>query len=633
MSLGAVVGEKRDSKRSQPGPSPQLKAPLTREEAASNWNRRPLALLFFGLAIVAAAYSAAPLGGFVWDDHLLIVEEPSIRQIQPLSSYFDRMFLGGPAGAPSRGFYRPLVVLSFAVDWQLWGGAPLGFHLTNLLLHLCAVVFVFLLARRWGAEAVAAAAAAALFGVLPRLSEAVAWISGRTDLLAVVFVLLALVLHGFENRRRWLAAFALFLGLLSKEVAAAGLIALALLEWRDAKAAGEQLKGAVLRLLPLAAAGGGYAILRILATFSAAAPSLAPKLGVLRRLAVAVEAIGHYAWMWFDPLRPRTQIGSVWVMNPKIFGLGLVLLLLIGLASYRWWRRLDARSLAVVVLVAIPLGLVLHLLPVALQVVSADRFLYLPAAALAVAGACWVSAVSLRGRVGVGIGVAIALPLFAGATYVRTLDWQDDLSLWEEAALHAPPGNSLPFVQLGIALTRAGRPEAALPVLERSIAIDDQLYETAGVGDGLGSGSRDAMALALAAMGRFEEASRLYERLAKGRGDDPVHAFNLAVVRGMALDFQGAKRALGGVLDRFPDYQIAREHLDKIELAERKWASLPPQENHEGAAVTMERAEVFDLIGRAGEARELWRSVAESEVAPNVLRFEASSRLEALGGR
>ena len=118
-----------------------------------------------------------------------------------LGSYFlsDDFILVGDA---SRGvwlrswgpFLRPLVVLSYALDYRLWGFAPLGFHLTNILLHTAAALAVGALAWELGRACRMGArtpwlsgCAVGLFLVLPCHSEVVSWISGRGDALATLF--------------------------------------------------------------------------------------------------------------------------------------------------------------------------------------------------------------------------------------------------------------------------------------------------------------------------------------------------------------------------------------------------------------------------------------------------------------
>lgn len=205
--------------------------------------------LLIALLTIVVAYLPALSGDFVWDDRNLIEKANSVHQIQPIHSYLGQSFWNQEDhDRYSRGYYRPLITFSYALEWQLWDGQPWGFHLTNLLLHCINCLLLFFLARRFGATPWWALLGVTLFGLLPRLTECVAWISGRTDLFAAFFVLLALLIHPMEHLhssksgsseasssglsvasliRCALAACLIFLGLLSKEVAAAGLVAIA----------------------------------------------------------------------------------------------------------------------------------------------------------------------------------------------------------------------------------------------------------------------------------------------------------------------------------------------------------------------------------------------------------------------
>ena len=83
----------------------------------------------------------------------------------------------------SAAYYRPLVIVSQAIDLSIWGLTPFGFHLTNVLLHALNAFLLFVLGRRLTRRNDIALACSTLFAVLPLHPESVAWISGRTDLL------------------------------------------------------------------------------------------------------------------------------------------------------------------------------------------------------------------------------------------------------------------------------------------------------------------------------------------------------------------------------------------------------------------------------------------------------------------
>ncbi|HLK41573.1 MAG TPA: hypothetical protein VKU41_32720 [Polyangiaceae bacterium] len=125
-------------------------------------------------------------------------------------------------------YFRPLIVLSFAFDRLFYGVHAPGYHLTNLFLHVAATLLVWGLAKRVIGAGFGAWAAAALFALHPCHTQAVAWISGRTDVLSCVLYLSALLVHldgrgASRTRLSWMrvgASLGLFaLALLAKEMA------------------------------------------------------------------------------------------------------------------------------------------------------------------------------------------------------------------------------------------------------------------------------------------------------------------------------------------------------------------------------------------------------------------------------
>lgn len=130
------------------------------------------------------------------------------------------------------GFFRPLFTLTFFIDYAIWGLRPIGFHLTNLVLHVLNSLLLVLFTRRLvrpqglapAAQGLVPVAAGFMFLLHPSHSEAVSWISGRADLLATFFCLLSLLFYCsyLESRltRRLLVSLVTFgLALLSKESA------------------------------------------------------------------------------------------------------------------------------------------------------------------------------------------------------------------------------------------------------------------------------------------------------------------------------------------------------------------------------------------------------------------------------
>ncbi|HPQ39387.1 MAG TPA: hypothetical protein PLV45_03355 [bacterium] len=123
--------------------------------------------------------------GFISDDFVLIDAASEISVMQSFTSNW----LGE---RDTGGFYRPLSILLIKADHAMHGMNARGFHWTNLWLHLMATLLSFTLVLRIRNDGLTATVAAALFAVHPVHTEAISWISGRTDLLCAVFYLLSL---------------------------------------------------------------------------------------------------------------------------------------------------------------------------------------------------------------------------------------------------------------------------------------------------------------------------------------------------------------------------------------------------------------------------------------------------------
>ncbi len=169
--------------------------------------------------------------GFVSDDYLYHAAFSNT-----LWDFLEKTILVGSNGIMTPEFFRPLGIISLKLDYLFWGPDPVGFHLTNILLHSINAVLLFYLAGSFGMRRAGAFAAGLFFGLYPLNSEPVSWISGRFDLLATTFILL--MLHAWcigrmRNDLRWMipSIIMFLLGTLSKENAVAGLALLPLTDW------------------------------------------------------------------------------------------------------------------------------------------------------------------------------------------------------------------------------------------------------------------------------------------------------------------------------------------------------------------------------------------------------------------
>jgi protein O-mannosyl-transferase len=442
--------------------------------------RRSLIPLPAACAAVLAVlvYLNALHGPFVYDDFRLIVENPSLDIRNPLAVVV-------------HDITRPVVNLSYAIDTMLWGRTPLGYHVTNVLLHAVNVVLVFWVAflvtedraRRRAAAAVTASpsvigfATAALFAVHPMMTEAVGYISGRSEVAYATSFLLAFLAGRrwmIEGGRRWWAAcVALWaVSLLTKESAAVLPVLLLAYDWFVLRADWPERRRRLMRLqLPMIAAMVLAGAVRVAVLKLVEYPG---RPGADWRYAlVAVDVFWRYLWLFFAP-RGQAIFHAVPVVDSavSIRAIGGVL----GLAAFlglAWaLRRMHG---------VITFGLLwfaVLLLPSAVLFTlgrgeaMAEHRAYLPAAGLFLLWACAFGTVwagGRRKRIRAAAAAIVFLTSLAFLTLVRNVIWHDPVALTREAARLAP-GQWIPRVLVGEAFRQSGRCEDA--VAEYRAAID-----------------------------------------------------------------------------------------------------------------------------------------------------------------
>ncbi len=128
---------------------------------------------------------------FAYDDEFTIVENYFVKTWENLPLLFSKDYFRF-SGELS---YRPVVTLSYFIDYALWKLNPFGFHLTNTLLHTLNSVLLFLLLKRIFNCRTTSFIATLIFSCHPVLTEAVNAISYREDLLTATFFIAAFLLY------------------------------------------------------------------------------------------------------------------------------------------------------------------------------------------------------------------------------------------------------------------------------------------------------------------------------------------------------------------------------------------------------------------------------------------------------
>ena len=383
-------------------------------------------VLMSGLVVALLVYVNALANGFVLDDGGIIVRNPLVTS--PATSWraFTLPYWPDALGA---GQYRPLGILTFALDWQLSGGDSRWFHAVNVFWHAAATLLVGWLACELLAP-VAAGIATMLFAVHPVHVEAVSNVVGRLEPMSTVFVLAALLAH--RRSSYWAPAF-FALALLCKESAIVLLALTAandLVLERDWRAA---LRSR--RWLYAAYAGATVAYIATIAAvfhdraFRAAARAFAGT-DTLQRLEIVARVIPHYVRLLIAPAElsasyaPNVISPAPGFTTATAAGLAIAVLFAIALTVVLRHRRwpVMAFSLIWVPAALAPVSNVLY----SSGIVLAERTLYLASVGVCLAAGSAAERFLVSRWIMVAAATASVVLAFAIRTWTRTPVWRDD---------------------------------------------------------------------------------------------------------------------------------------------------------------------------------------------------------------
>jgi tetratricopeptide (TPR) repeat protein len=519
-----------------------------------------------GLAVVYSGliYLNALQNPYVYDDNRTVLNNPSIADIKE----FKRILL--------RESMRPLVNLSYALDRVVWPAQPLGHHLTSVLLHMLNVLLFFHLC--WVATedvagrappgpvsrldpTIVAFVAASIFGLHPMMTEAVGYISGRSEVLYSAFFLSALLACRRWSRgdgRRWLIlSIALWTGaVMSKEVAVFWPLVASLYDHyilsSDEGAWRHRFRRVYLPLLLLTVLAGAI------------------RLGIL----LLVENPGQTGIVWrFAPLEVFISLRYFWLLVVP-FGQSIFhevedlrsvfdLRVILGTVWLAAWLAVAWRVRRQNPLVAV--GLLwyqLLLVPSAILVVldlgepMAEHRAYLSAAGLflaagAAVGWAWavVNTRSQQVRIVLRVVLAIYLTVLGGLTVLRNTVWSNRVRLWLDAVEKAPDV-WVPHLLLGEALHDAGSFEEALAEYRMAVRLRPEEpvpYMKLG--------------LCLAEMRRLDEAAQTFQELERIQPGSAVARNGQGAVAMLAGRYAEARAHYASALAAHPDDVAARQSL------------------------------------------------------------------------
>jgi hypothetical protein len=406
-------------------------------------SRKKLLLIFLGaIALSFLLFGNVIKGEFVGDDDSIVNERADLRSLKNIPNLF---VSSAYPGRTSVGLYRPLTLSSYALSFA-FSEKPAGFHVLNIILHALNVFLVFLITGRFASKRVAYVSSL-LFLFLPIHTEAVSSIVGRSELLSIFFILLALLLF-LKDKHAW--ASLTFLGaLLSKEFSVVFLPLiglLLLLEAVETKRLKKSIQAGLYYLPPLAI----YFLLRFITlgkyAFGGFAfdPITAPLafLGFKERIFNGFLSLFLYLKKSFYPvdLSPDYSfnqipaIQSIFSSPQAIFGF----ILLLGFAAMIVFGRKELKLAASILLV--PFIFVSNMLFVTSGSFT-ERWWYLPSFGLVIIVAIfidWLVNKSRKLRSVIFVFLAVLISWFFLLTVKQNRIWLDNKSFFVYAAKASP---------------------------------------------------------------------------------------------------------------------------------------------------------------------------------------------------
>ena len=408
-------------------------------------------------ALIAAVYGVAISDPFVYDDRIHIVENPYVNSFRSIFDFSAaRALWNHPYGLSA----RPLLMLTYGLNYAVSGLNPAPFRLTNYLIHTANSFFVFLIAWELGHSALVprqrrirmALLAGALFAVHPLMTEAVTYVAGRSSSLCALFYFagvygVLLAGRASPNKRSMLLIFVLGCaftgGLVKQEAVTLPVVGIALIWLAWPTANGRRGRRAQWAATALLVAGIGLL--------------LTPQVGSLKTVSTDTQRnevlVGagfeetpefrtyfwtslkewttYYLWRLFLPAELNVDPQSALVRGPSLLVLAsLACLLGLGAAAYCFRKRAPIITAGTALILISPLS-AYCLFPLA-DVVAEHR------AYITALGAVIILAFVVFSMPHDLLISCLLISAFALQTRARNAIWNDEVLLWQDAALQAP---------------------------------------------------------------------------------------------------------------------------------------------------------------------------------------------------
>ncbi len=459
----------RKRKRSRPQkPEPE------QQSSGFHFSRKWVIGLILGITFLGFANTIN--NQFAYDDQTQILQNLLIRDFNNLPTAFTKEVWFFRAlqdrdpnqeeGRPTTPYYRPIFTVYLMVGWHLFSDWAQYWHLANILMHLIAVYFVFLILEKVTNNLKLTAIATILFAVHPLRVESVAWISGVTDLFLAVFLLPSFYLYirYRENGqgKYLLGSLGLFLlAAFSKEPAVALPVFIVAYEMFIINRGEKLIKkfergalyGAIFFVVSVV-----YFVMRYKAlgfVFHHSQYTSHPFGAILLTIPLVIcKYLALLIWP-FWPVKLSLFHATYLVLTPFSIRFILPLLIVIAITVALWQLRKSSIARFAALWFAIHLLPVLNLSAFGEEFMVQERYVYIPSIGFSLLLAMALERFPFERLIG-GYNrrqlqtavVAVLVLVMTGTTLGQNKVWKDDLTLWEYG-VRAAPDQTMPYFILG----------------------------------------------------------------------------------------------------------------------------------------------------------------------------------------
>jgi len=560
-----------------------------------------------------AVYLNSLNGDFVFDDNVLVKDNIYIKNPSRIGKLFTENIASGAGRKTS--FYRPFQMITYMIDFSLWGLSVKGYHFTNILLHIGASLCLYWLILVLFRDRLLSLLASVLFVAHPVHTEAVTYISGRSDMLCAVFFLLCIIFYIRSLDRDkanyyLLALVSYILAILSRESSIILPAVLLLYHYLFKR------KPDYNKLLVILAATAFYIFLRF-TLLSAMMPEVSGGYSFLQRLPGFFAALSNYVRLLLAPFGLHMEYGQK-VFNPAdpqvLTGIALFFLLFLFAFRRKNADNVTFFSVSWFFVMLLPVS---NIFPI--NAYMAEHWLYLPSIGFFLVlakGLAYLFKTGAKRNLAI-LSLLILTAFYSLLTIRQNNYWGDAISFYERTLKYAP--DSLKAQNnLGNAYRQKGEHQKAIRCYKKLLKEDPNHAE-----------AYYNLGLIYSTLGRKEKAAELYKKTIEIMPGHADSYNNLGRIYVETSRLQDAIRLFEKAVEANPNYVGAYTNLGNIYLkidTEKSIAlykkAIEIDPHFTGAYNNL--GSVYRDMGRDGEAVEEFKKVIRIDAADKMAHFNLS---------